>query len=548
MYPTPEIVPLTDVQIASLRGAVYKPTEEIGPDMPYRSVMTELGDLDLVTVSGQFDVQALYRNFKQSFMGPRLSDTWREPAFARPVFARMELQRREQLSDGSWGEWKVLPRTQIDSFRKLIEQTPMTTEQMEFGGVMMWIKQYEDPRVQVDLLQPEAYDFASTMTSWLPPKYLDEADVIIKKQGDELKRKLREERLRARTTRTDDTGRGDMMGAGGGGRQPARDRTPTRPQPQTRPQRGGGGREMTPETMMVDPFMEGNQPTRPTAAASRRERTLEDVQRDMQKARIDEKTKLESQSDPLLVWAHDDTAQPGSTYQYRIRLGVFNPIAGRDWFSDDQKQFKNQVVLWSPFSEPTKEVYIPKMMHLFPTEVLAKDAAGGVKVDVAKYYLGQWRTHEFEIFPGQIVGENIEETPKTTTSNPVTGMPGGEMMLMDPFMGERGTAMDTGPVKVDYSTPYMLVDINTRVQWVVSFNSVNRTEFSQMLYSGPESVLQTLAIGKANWSAEMRREYSDIKDAEQNALPLNMSRGSAPGMPMDIGRRGGMPGMPGLLL
>ena len=537
VYPTPEIVALSDVQIASLRGAVHKPTEEIGPDSPYSLVMTELGDLDFVTDSGKLDIQALYRNFQQSFMGPRLNASWREPAFARPVFARLELQRRERLANGSWGEWTVVPRTQIDSFRKLFEQTPMTTEQMEFGGVMMWIKQYEDSRVQASLLQPVAYDFASTLTSWLPPKYLDEAEVIIKKQGDELKRQIREERLRARTARTEDTPR-DMMLPGGGGRQPARDRTPTRPQPQPRPQRGG--REVTPDNMMADPFMGAPQPARPTAA-TRRERTLEDIQRDMQKDRIDEKTKLESLRDPALVWAHDDTAQPGSTYQYRIRLGVFNPIAGRDWFSDEQKHFKNQVVLWSNFSEPTKEVYIPKMMHLFPTEVLAKEAAGGVKVDVAKYYLGQWRTHEFEIFPGQIIGESIEESPKTTAANPATGLQ-AEMMMMDPFAGG-GTTKSSGPMKVDYSTPYMMVDINSRVDWGVSLN--NRTEFSQILYYGPESVLQALAIGKNNWPAEMRREYADIKDSEQNSLPLNMSRTTMPGIPMDLGRRGGIQAAPG---
>lgn len=553
VYPIPEIIPLSEVQVASLRGAVHKPTAEIGPDTPYSSVPTELGDLDLITVSGRIDIQTLYRNFQQSFMGPRLSAAWREPAFAKPVFARIELQRRQQLSDGTWNDdWEVVPRTQIDSFRKLIEQTPMTTEQMEFGGVMMWTKQYEDPRVQVDLLQPVAYDFASIQTAWLPPKYLDEAQAIIKKQADELRRTTREERLRARDANTGGTMMDMLDGAGGaggaGGRTPAQTRPTARPKPQPRtpartptPQRGGRDNTAPGGGMMgLDPAAT---PARTAAAAARRERTLEDIQKDMEKDSITEETKLESQRDPLLVWVHDDTTQPGSTYQYRIRVGVFNPIAGRDWFSENQKQFKNQVVLWSTFSEPTKEVYVPKMMHLFPTEILAKEAAGGVKIDVAKYSLGQWHTHEFEIFPGQIVGQAIEVTPKTSAANPAMGMGMGMDMMLDSAMGAVG-GVAAAPREVDFATPYMLVDINSRVDWGTTFN---RTEYSQILYCGSEQTLLALAIGKANWPGEMRREYSEIKDAEENALPLNMYRTTTPGMRQQDTGRPGQP-LPGMML
>ena len=517
IYPTPDIIPLTDVQVAYLRGAVHKPTEEITPEVTYRNAMTELGDLDLVSVSGVIDIQTLYRNFQQSFMGPRLAATWREPAYAKPVFARLELQRRQKLADGSWGDWQALPRTQIDPFRKLLEGTPMTTEQMEYGGVMLWVKQYDDPRVQVNLLQPEPYDFASMLTAWLPPKYQDEAQAIVKRQSEELRRRLQQERQAARTGR-DDTG---------AGRQPTTRPQPQRPQP-TRPQ-PRGGRDASPE-MMMDPMMMP-QPARP-AVTARRERTLDDIQKDVQKQRITEQTKLENQRDPLLVWAHDDTAQPGQTYQYRIRLGVFNPIAGRDWFAENQKQYKNQVILWSAFSEPTKDIEIPRMMQLFPTEVLAKDAVGGVKVDVARYFLGQWRTQEFEVFPGQIIGQSVEHTAPTAAAMPPGRGAMNEMMMM-------GAGMDGGmgvsiPTTVDFTTPYMLVDVNTRVEWSSSFN---RSEYSQMLYYGSEQSMLAMGIGKNNWTSKMRNDYSEIKDAEQNAVPLDPTRSSTPGMSPTLDRR-----------
>lgn len=510
VYLVPEVAPLADVQIASLRGAVHKPTDEIGPDNTYQSVSTELGDLDLVTVSGRVDMQTLYRNFQQSFMGPRLNATWREPTFAQPIFARLELQRRRQSADGSWSDWTVVPRTQIDSFRKLIEQTPMTTEEMEFGGVMLWIKQYEDPRVQVSLLQPDAYDFASTQTPWLPPKYLDEAMTILKRQEDELRRQQREERLRARETVTNDP----MMP---GGRQPARDtrRQPTRQS--TRQPRGG--QRMMPDMMPETPVR--------TSAAARRERTLEDIQREMQQERIDEQTKLETRRDPLLVWAHDDTTQPGETYQYRIRLGVFNPIAGRNWFPEDQEHYKNQVVFWSAFSEPTKAVVIPKMLHIFPTDMLAGDVGGGVKIDVARYYLGQWRTREFEVFPGQVIGNEAEYEPPTADASRTTPGRGiaPEMMPAVPMPMGLGDATTSAPAllsTIDFTTPYLLVDINSQVEWTSNFSS--RSEYSQMLYYDRQQVMLAMAIGKSNWPAEMRRQLDEIKTAERNAVPLDMTR------------------------
>lgn len=536
-YPTPEIVALADVQVASLRGAVHKPTEEVSPETPYRDVLTELGDLDLVTVSGRIDVATLYRNFQQSFMGPRLNATWREPTFARPVIARLELQRRLKLPDGSWSEWSVIPRTQIDAFRKLIEQTPMTTEEMEFGGVMLWIKQYEDPRVQISLLQPEAYDFASTLTEWLPPKFLDEAQTIFKRQSEEQRRQLREERLRARETG------GNEAIPFPGGRQPGRDTRPqpqrpqpTRTQPQPRERGGQRDRDIMP-AVIQDPAA-----IRPPVAgtATRREKTIDDVLKDMQQERINEQTKLDTRRDSLLVWAHDDTTLAGQTYQYRIRLGVFNPIAGRNWFSDEQQRYKNQVVLWSQYSEPTQEVTIPKMMHVFPTDVLALDTGGGVKVEVARYYLGQWRTHEFEVFPGQIIGQKADYTPvylKTAGTETIPGRGGVAEVLIAPIAGAMGMTAASGaePKTVDFTTPFMLVDVNTRVDWGSNFSS--RSEYWQMLYFGTEQTIQTIPVGRGNWSAEIRRERDEIKDAEQNAIPLNPTRSSTPGMfPGDFGR------------
>ena len=184
-------------------------------------------------------------------------------------------------------------------------------------------------------------------------------------------------------------------------------------------------------------------------------------------------------------------------------------------------------------------------MHIFPMEVLARDGDGGVKVDVARYYLGQWRTQEFEIFPGQVIGQVAEYTAALATA---PAMPGRGMMpdmMADPMM-RMGTAAAAAmspdaPQTVDFTTPYMLVDINSRVEWGSNYG--NRQEYSQMLYYGPERAIQAMAIGRNNWSSDMRRERDEIKDAEQNAIPLNLSRSTV--VPQQRGREMEMPGRTG---
>ncbi len=82
-----------------------------------------------------------------------------------------------------------------------------------------------------------------------------------------------------------------------------------------------------------------------------------------------DKTKLDKMRELLVFWAHDDTVVPGQSYQNRIRLGVFNPIAGRDWFREDQKHFKEEPILWSKYSDVSETVNVPLMMHFFPLDV-----------------------------------------------------------------------------------------------------------------------------------------------------------------------------------
>lgn len=500
LYDLPRVASLTDVTASTLRGAAQIPTDEIRPDNPYMSSPYEMADLDLVTVSANFNMESLINSFQQSFMGPRLQAAWKDSSLARPVFARLELQRRQLRSDGSWTDWATVPRTRIDMYKKLLEDLPMTTDELQFG-VNIWINQYMDKLVQKDILQPDAYAFLISRSEWMPPAYLNEAFEIVTKEEEAQLRQMREERSKRMENPND---RRPDAGRPTGNRRPQQDNR--RPQQDNR-----RGRDM-----LGGPL--GEMPVMPQRVAPvRRERTLDDVKSDMKKMMLDDRTTPEAMREALLVWAHDDTVRPGQTYQYRLRLGVFNPIAGKDWFRAEQDRFKNQVVLWSDYTEPTQEIHIQKRIHVFPMELLAsKEPASdqGVKVEVAKYNLGQWQTQTFDVFPGQIIGQKAEVKPKPTPAVG-GGMLGAEPVMMVETANPLG---QTGPLIVDFTTPYTMVDVSRQVSWGSS--AQRRSTRDLMLYYDPERQLTEAAVGRTNWDAGLRKDYDYVQAEMERAVQM----------------------------
>ena len=503
LYAIPTVPALTDVETAVLRGAARVPVDEVTPGMPYNSVETKLQDIDFVTVSARFDFQRLYNNFQLSFAGPGLKSSWKDNRLSKPVLARYELQRRVKFEDGSYSEWSTVPRAKIDVYKKLLDQLPLHSDQMQFG-VDILVSQYEGEEVQYDILQPDSYLFGVSRVEWMPPEFLNETYQILEKQADQEKREAIEKRRQSRETERRTTDRGG-------------DRRTTRRTPQTRPI--AGPREM--ELMMTE---------RERQTPRRTERTQQDVERDMQNAELKKGTRLDNLREPVLVWVHDDTVQPGQTYEYRVRMGVFNPITGKDWFHEDQPAFKEQTVLWSAYSEPTEEIKISKMLHVFPMDVLTQTqndgskTIEGVKVEVARYYMGQWQSHEFDVYPGQTIGYSVEETPDKE------GMQTPDGVLME-GIGMRGNVLTglTEETTVDYTSGLTFVDVVAQVDWG-SETAPRRTSFNNMLYANIDGLSQE-GIGKSNWSTLVKRAYDAIQKAMEENVEQRQDR--MPGLDME---------------
>ena len=512
-YLVPEIGQAANVEVEAIRTAVHLPVEEVEMNKPYRDVETELGDVDLITVQASFDVEKLFANFQTSFAGRRVKIGWRDENLAKPVFAAVQLQRRTLLGGDKWGDWQVVPKTKIDHLKEMLD-IPEKVADVKYGTDLMR-EEFDEFEIQKEILQPQAYEIAASNEDWYVPVLHKEYKKLLKEEESKRRREALErkkkESLRGKDDRKDRSRRDTMRGPGGGGGNPMMTLPPAGG-------RGGGAGRRQParSTRQSDRRRttgRSDRDGRDDRDDSRRKvkaRTLKDVDRDQEKFTLDEKTKLEKMRKELVFWAHDDTAKAGHSYQYRIRLGVFNPIAGKNWFVNAQKSLKNDVLLWSEYSVLTETVVIPERIYFFPLNVTEGDETL-VNVQVSKFHLGKWRSEEFDIRPGEIIGKVVEQK-EDEDEDEQTYSPG------------RGYDKNQDePETIDFGTETVLVDIVQRNDLVGA--GLRTRDYAEVLYSNDDVEIGHLAVKSKNWPTNLQKEYSRIKEAESEEIEIFYARG-----------------------
>ena len=111
--------------------------------------------------------------------------------------------------------------------------------------------------------------------------------------------------------------------------------------------------------------------------------------------------------DTLRVWTSDLKAKSGSTYRYRMRVVVSNPLYGRE-LPVGQRELAGRIGLvsdWSPWSEPIK---IDTRQYFFLVGAQSKPAPGDATVEVFRYHNGGWRDEQFSVRPGDPIGAERE--------------------------------------------------------------------------------------------------------------------------------------------
>ncbi len=396
-YRIPNIGDITDVSAEAIRTVAYVPIEEISIEKTYKDAKTELGDIDLITVEGKFDVAALYEDFRRCFVS-RVKREWKDEQFAIPIFAAVSLERQQILEDGTNTQWQRVPRMKIDHLRAILDIPDKVQDRNTIDLLRL---KFVDHEVQKEIIQPDPYDLAASNVQWLTPKLHQEFEVLAEK---ELEKERREELERIKEQRENAAGtdRGRSRGRSSGrGSRTTGSRT-SRRSPSSRGTRRGGDTTGGYGEYGTDRERLSAERKR-EALKKEKERTIDVLYDELDGLYIEEDTDLAGLRERLVIWAHDDTAEPGGTYRYRMRIGTFNPIAGRQWLREEDQEHNDDLVFWSEYSKVTEPIAIDERSYFFPQDV----TTGNVNVQVSKYYHGLWRNEEFKVAASEGIGKPV---------------------------------------------------------------------------------------------------------------------------------------------
>jgi hypothetical protein len=244
-------------------------------------------------------------------------------------------------------------------------------------------------------------------------------------------------------------------------------------------------------------------------------RTVKNIKSDYNKVLLKDNTNLATYKKFLVVWAHDDTVEPEKKYRYRMRIGVFNPTAGKGWFHGPDKDQADRVILWSNYTDVTEEISIDPMTYFFPINV-ARDKQS-VSIQVSKFDMGNWQSHEFDVMAGELIGHSVEvkEESKADKKRKI------EMDFVDEY-DEYDKPKE--PEIVDFGTGALLVDIVEVSDWVGDA-SLRPRKYSDVLYSLDGSNIERLPTKKSNWPKNLQNKFDKIRLAQETDIKL-LSKGS----------------------
>lgn len=504
---------VTEVAVEHIRTAAYVPTEPVTEQRSYDQVGHEPNDIDIVTVEGKFDIAGMFNQFHIAFED-QVEKQYADPCLARPVFASVNLQRQELTSDGTWSDWRNVPRSRIEQYKRLFENI-QDEGNLPPGGLKVQMLQFDNKQVQLDLLQPQPYQIASAREEWFPPSLHEDYITAI---NQERREERRSERDAERQERTRDTGerRGTRTGGGraGGGLYDGGIGADTGGR--TTRGRAGGGRRNTAARGGDAGFTDGRTTGRGGTRGRGRDNTDMEMERFMPGAlatqisptnkvyqefseiRLNWTTDLSSMREPITFWAFDDTIEPKKSYRYRIRLGVFNPVA---------ESGKDDVIIWSEFSSVTKPVDIPAKMYFFAKSI--QETAKTVTITVCKYVLGYWRVEDFRgIGPGEAIGGIKEYEPEEPEEQPF--MVGADRRIGMPAV-IRPQEQTEEPESINFDTGAVLIDVVATTDWITSNDrNLNIKPYYDMLYSYGGADIEHIPVSLSNLPERTRIEITRV--------------------------------------
>ncbi|MFG0248863.1 MAG: hypothetical protein ACF8OB_08250, partial [Phycisphaeraceae bacterium JB051] len=111
--------------------------------------------------------------------------------------------------------------------------------------------------------------------------------------------------------------------------------------------------------------------------------------------------------DTIRVWQHDISVKDGQSVRYRIMIKVLNPLFFRDQVPNEQREeFYGKLTLTSAASAWTEPVQVLSEHHFFLSG--ASKNTQTATVEVYCIFNGQWQRREFDVKPGDPIGQVVQ--------------------------------------------------------------------------------------------------------------------------------------------
>ena len=429
---TVPVVPKPDrVAVGQYAEALADGVVERYPELQKRFADGDPHDLVYATVRARFDLAELRRQF----FGEGQADSVRIPSSwfnDRPEHMVDVVIHREEQVDGQWSGLVTLEPIQgQDSVRGRISGKLFASLRDEVLAML------GDPAYQLKVIQPKFYDTVSddwTVPPWHEtgvPVDDDAARIgVLRKRKTLAQQNVKRAELMDQLKRAggsmDDDREDDPPGQGAGDRGGTGRRDPPGGGRRAPPGKGGGsggfgagggqdtGRRQGGDR---DPFEDKEKLIKRLKRQIQRiDRSITRTERDLlalgadpdaQESEIDPSAVLDS--DEILVWGHDLTVKPGSSYRYRVTVSVYNPFFGKKLsLVEGQKNLAEAFVLNSPPSDWSKTVRIHPFSRVFVTSATkggpGRHGFGRATVEVFLFYKGVQRMETFSVSPGAVIG------------------------------------------------------------------------------------------------------------------------------------------------
>jgi len=520
------------VALRDLSIGIYHTRASSEPGVPITSVSPDqTQEVDFVTVEATFPMSQVRSLFQQAFTNAQMKEPVAHP---EPIVASVELQRSQLLPNGSWSPWQRVSRLDLepDAIPELQSENFQDYSVEQYNAIL---KLRGESIKQKRVLQPVPYALV-TGEPWLPP-----TERAKQREEEEKARKA----LAVGPDRARTTGRPTLPGMARPGRiatapglrtnrQATRDRPPTMryrgEEEEAGYSRGGRGSVYRGEE---EEFGDRGYSRFPGSIPH---------------TRVSSQAVAEAQEylkqEEVTLWAHDGTVVPGVVYRYQMRLGFFNPIAGTDRFLPADREYKNQIILWTDFLPNTpaeyKYVQVDKRVLFFPRTASAGEKAVAT-VDVFRQHEGKWYQRPYTVIPGSMIGgidPPVEKKKSTPALRTTTGR--GRPATAPGVMQSRNNPLALAePEKIDFRTGVTIIDITPKSDhWYSSGsgNSLNKQSTSDLVYRDVDGYVKRLPVDNRCWPKEIRQKRSDImkiiRESSKKLIPRPGQR------PMDRQRGG----------